>query len=50
MVHRHVCHLVGCFSIANIIVSVRERTKIIGVQKAIGAKNTFILIQFLFRR
>ena len=41
--------LVGCFSIANIMfVSVRERTKIIGVQKAIGAKNTFILIQFLF--
>ena len=41
--------LVGCFSIANIMfVSVRERTKIIGVQKAIGAKNSFILIQFLF--
>jgi len=41
--------LVGCFSIANIMfVSVRERTKIIGVQKAIGAKNTFILVQFLF--
>ena len=41
--------LVGCFSIANIMfVSVRERTKIIGVQKAIGAKNAFILIQFLF--
>jgi putative ABC transport system permease protein len=41
--------LVGCFSIANIMfVSVRERTKIIGVQKAIGAKSTFILIQFLF--
>ena len=40
--------LVGCFSIANIMfVSVRERTRIIGVQKA-GAKNTFILIQFLF--
>ena len=36
--------LVGCFSIANIMfVSVRERTKIIGVQKAIGAKNAFIL-------
>ena len=41
--------LVGCFSIANIMfVSVRERTKIIGIQKAIGAKNAFILIQFLF--
>lgn len=41
--------LVGCFSIANIMfVSVRERTKIIGVQKAIGAKSTFILLQFLF--
>ena len=41
--------LVGCFSIANIMfVSVRERTKIIGVQKAIGAKNAFIMIQFLF--
>jgi len=41
--------LVGCFSIANIMfVSVRERTKIIGVQKALGAKSSFILIQFLF--
>lgn len=41
--------LVGCFSIANIMfVSVRERTRIIGVQKAIGAKGTFILTQFLF--
>ncbi len=41
--------LVGCFSIANIMfVSVRERTKIIGVQKALGAKNVMILIQFLF--
>jgi len=41
--------LVGCFSIANIMfVSVRERIKIIGVQKALGAKSSFILIQFLF--
>ncbi|MBI49384.1 MAG: ABC transporter [Crocinitomicaceae bacterium] len=41
--------LVGCFSIANIMfVSVRERTRIIGIQKALGAKSSFILIQFLF--
>ena len=29
-------------------VSVRERTRIIGIQKALGAKSSFILIQFLF--
>lgn len=41
--------LVGGFGIANIMfVSVRERTKIIGIQKALGAKNFFILTQFLF--
>lgn len=41
--------LVGGFSIANIMfVSVRERTGIIGIQKALGAKQRFILFQFLF--
>jgi putative ABC transport system permease protein len=41
--------LVGAFSIANIMfVSVRERTSIIGIQKSLGAKNYFILFQFLF--
>ncbi|MEO1054859.1 MAG: ABC transporter permease [Bacteroidota bacterium] len=41
--------LIGGFGIANIMfVSVRERTSIIGIQKSIGAKNYFILFQFLF--
>ena len=40
--------LVGGFGIANIMfVSVKERTHQIGVQKSLGAKNYFILAQFL---
>jgi putative ABC transport system permease protein len=41
--------LVGGFGIANIMfVSVKERTQLIGIQKSLGAKNYFILIQFIF--
>lgn len=41
--------LVGGFGIANIMfVSVKERTSQIGIQKSLGAKNYFILWQFLF--
>ena len=41
--------LVGGFGIANIMfVSVRERTGQVGIQKSLGAKNYFILLQFIF--
>ena len=41
--------LVGGFGIANIMfVSVRERQGQIGIQKALGARRSFILWQFLF--
>ncbi|OFY44624.1 MAG: hypothetical protein A2X18_03370 [Bacteroidetes bacterium GWF2_40_14] len=40
--------LIGGFGIANIMfVSVKERTNLIGIQKALGAKKYMILTQFL---
>ncbi len=40
--------LVGMFSVANIMfVSVKERTGIIGIKKALGAKQYVILLEFL---
>jgi len=41
--------LIGAFGVANIMfVSVKERTHIIGIEKAMGAKSAFVLAQFLF--
>ncbi len=41
--------LVGGFGIANIMfVGVKERTTQIGIQKALGAKRYFIMMEFLF--
>ena len=41
--------LVGGFGIANIMfVSVKERTNIIGIQKALGAKNHYIILEVLY--
>ncbi|MEI6409787.1 MAG: ABC transporter permease [Bacteroidota bacterium] len=41
--------IVGMFSVANIMfVSVKERTNLIGIKMALGAKRWFILLEILF--
>jgi putative ABC transport system permease protein len=41
--------IVGAFGIANIMfVSVKERTNIIGIQKALGAKRYYIILEVLY--
>ncbi|MBN2763476.1 MAG: FtsX-like permease family protein [Bacteroidales bacterium] len=41
--------IVGTFGIANIMfVSVKERTNIIGIQKALGAKKSYIVMEVLY--
>jgi len=41
--------IVGAFGIANIMfVSVKERTNIIGIQKAMGAKKYYIILEVLY--
>jgi putative ABC transport system permease protein len=43
-----ICLIVGLFGIANIMfVTVKERTPVIGLKKAIGAKKSSVLLEFL---
>ncbi len=43
-----ICLIVGLFGIANIMfVTVKERTPVIGLKKALGAKKSSVLLEFL---